>query len=181
MKFRPPAYVHECPNHELLGKSGHIWFQSFLCFFPGRRDSPSRVFQNYTLRRFCIHIFHLHIRRIKKIKPGYYEFFYKNNVKLTTDVWGAQGRQGSSLWASLCKALFDEEVALKIINFTRLVLPKSYTLLLTVDPKASIAVSKAAKAALQQQYVHGSCKSCGWKSKVHFGNPSNWVRHLWVI
>ena len=51
----------------------------------------------------------------------------------------------------------------------------------TVDPKASIAVSKAAKAALQQQYVHGSCKSCGWKSKVHFGNPSNWVRHLKVI
>ena len=39
----------------------------------------------------------------------------------------------------------------------------------TVDPKASIAVSKAAKAALQQQYVHGSCKSCGWKSKVHLG------------
>ncbi len=34
----------------------------------------------------------------------------------------------------------------------------------TVDPNSSIAVSKAAKAALQQQYVHGSCKSCGWKS-----------------
>jgi hypothetical protein len=76
-------------------------FQSFLRFFPGRRVSSSRVFPNYTLRRFCIHILHLHVRRIKKIKPGNYEFFYKNNVKTYNDVRGAQGRQGSSLWASL--------------------------------------------------------------------------------
>jgi hypothetical protein len=31
---------------------------------------------------------------------------------------------------------------------------------------------------LAQRYVNGNCKTCGLKSRVHYGNPSNWVRHL---
>ncbi len=49
-----------------------------------------------------------------------------------------------------------------------------------IDPKCSGIVSKELKMKLALENVSGVCKTCGWKSKVAFGNPSNWVRHLLV-
>ena len=49
-----------------------------------------------------------------------------------------------------------------------------------IDPKCSGIVRKELKMKLALENVSGVCKTCGWKSKVAFGNPSNWVRHLLV-
>ena len=49
-----------------------------------------------------------------------------------------------------------------------------------IDPKCSGIVGKELKMKLALENVSGVCKTCGWKSKVAFGNPSNWVRHLLV-
>lgn len=48
----------------------------------------------------------------------------------------------------------------------------------TIDSNDSQVVRQERKSYLAQQYVNGECKTCGWKSRVHYGNPSNWVRHL---
>jgi hypothetical protein len=50
----------------------------------------------------------------------------------------------------------------------------------SIDPKSSCIVRKELKMKLALENVSGVCKTCGWKSKVAFGNPSNWVRHLLV-
>lgn len=48
----------------------------------------------------------------------------------------------------------------------------------TIDPKLSRVEQQAQKTLLGTKLVAGKCKTCDWVSKVHFGNPSNWVRHL---
>ena len=48
----------------------------------------------------------------------------------------------------------------------------------TIDQNASSVVRQERKSLWAQQYVNENCKTCGWKSRVHYGNPSNWVRHL---
>ena len=50
----------------------------------------------------------------------------------------------------------------------------------SIDSKASTIVRKEVRMKLAQKHVDGTCKTCGQKSRVAFGNPSNWVRHLLV-
>ena len=48
----------------------------------------------------------------------------------------------------------------------------------SIDPNDSHVIRQERRSKLAQQYVNGACKTCGWISRVHYGNPSNWVRHL---
>ena len=48
----------------------------------------------------------------------------------------------------------------------------------TVPKDFSIVQQKQRKEQLRLQTVAGKCRYCKFESKVHFGNPSNWVRHL---
>ena len=60
-------------------------------------------------------------------------------------------------------------------NFTQAVI-KCFT----IDTSLTRLEQKEKEALLGTEFVAGKCKTCGWESKVHFGNPSNWVRHLKV-
>lgn len=51
----------------------------------------------------------------------------------------------------------------------------------TIDKKASLMVQKSQKTKLSTQKVLGKGKTCNWESSVHYGNPSNWVRHLKLV
>lgn len=51
----------------------------------------------------------------------------------------------------------------------------------SVDATASALVRQQERRKLAQELVSGCCKTCNWKSNVHLGNPSNWVRHLRLV
>ena len=48
----------------------------------------------------------------------------------------------------------------------------------TLDPSAGYLVNKERKNNLKFQLVYGKCKTCPYNSRVEWGNPCNWVRHL---
>ena len=50
----------------------------------------------------------------------------------------------------------------------------------TIDPKLSVVMKRQERDKLRRELVEGKCKSCKYTSRVHWGNPSNWVRHLKV-
>ena len=78
--------------------------------------------------------------------------------------------------ATIQKDSWFEKGVFKYFNFIPAVVKE-----FTIDPKASLVVRKEVKMKLATMNVTGSCKTCGWKSKVLFGNPSNWVRHLLLV
>ena len=50
----------------------------------------------------------------------------------------------------------------------------------TIDPKLSVVMKRQERVKLRRELVEGKCKSCKYTLRVHWGNLSNWVRHLKV-
>ncbi len=47
-----------------------------------------------------------------------------------------------------------------------------------ISDTLSLLERKEKKRELGSKEGSGKCKNCKYDSKVHYGNPSNWVRHL---
>jgi len=50
----------------------------------------------------------------------------------------------------------------------------------TISATLSRLEKQKEKQRLHSENVAGKCKNCKLQSSVHYGNPSNWVRHLKV-
>lgn len=68
---------------------------------------------------------------------------------------------------------WNEKGVFKYFKFTPAVLEE-----FTISDNLTHLERKEKKKELGQNNVSGKCKNCNYDSKVQFGNPSNWVRHI---
>lgn len=68
---------------------------------------------------------------------------------------------------------WNEKGVFKYFKFTPAVLEE-----FTISDNLTRVERKEKKKELGKNNVSGKCKHCNYDSKVQFGNPSNWVRHI---